>query len=70
MIVVFQWEKNFIQLVIVNIVLQCDIYIIFRINGNRENNIFEIRNYIKGKIIFGIKLVDIYCEVCDICVNG
>lgn len=70
MITVLQREKIFTQLATVNIALERTIYTILRINGNRENNTLEIRTYIKGRIILGIKQVDIHSEVCDICMNG
>jgi hypothetical protein len=34
--------------------------------GKRANNALEIRVYVKGRSLLGIKLVNIHCEVCDI----
>lgn len=44
-------------------------YIIYKIIGKRVNNVFNILvfMYVKSIFLFGIKLVDIYFEVCDIC---
>ena len=34
--------------------------------GKRAENVLEIRVYIKGRSLLGIKAVDIHLEVCDI----
>ena len=38
--------------------------------GKRAENVLEIRAYIKGRSLLGIKAVDIHCEVCDIYGEG
>ena len=34
--------------------------------GKRAENVLEIRAYIKGRSLLGIKAEDIQCVVCDI----
>ena len=34
--------------------------------GKRAENVLEIRAYIEGRSLLGIKAVDIHREVCDI----
>ena len=38
--------------------------------GKRAENVIEIRAYIKGRSLLGLKPVDIHCEVCDIYWKG
>ena len=42
--------------------------------GKRAENVLEIRAYIKGRPLLGIKAVDIHREVCDMgrakCLTG
>ena len=38
--------------------------------GKRAENVLEIRSYIKGRSLLGIKAVDIHREVCDIYGEG
>ena len=38
--------------------------------GKRAENVLEIRDYIKGRSLLGIKAVDIHREVCDIYGEG
>ena len=38
--------------------------------GKRAENVLEIRAYIKGRSLLGIKAVDIYHKVCDIYGEG
>ena len=34
--------------------------------GKRAENVLEIRAYIKGRSLLGVKAVDIHRQVCDI----
>ena len=38
--------------------------------GKRAGNVLEIRAYIKGRSLHGIKAVDIHRKVCDIYAEG
>ena len=38
--------------------------------GKRAENVLEIRLYIKGRLLLGIKAIDIHREVCDIYGEG
>ena len=38
--------------------------------GKQAENVLEIRAFIKGRSLLGIKAVGIHCEVCDICGEG
>ena len=38
--------------------------------GKQAENVLEIRAYIKGRSLLGIKAVDIHPEVCDIYGEG
>ena len=38
--------------------------------GKRAENVLEIRAYIKGRLLLGIKAVDFHREVCDIYREG
>ena len=38
--------------------------------GKRAENVLEIRAYIKGRVLLGIKAVDIHRGVCDIYLEG
>jgi len=38
--------------------------------GKRAESVLEIRAYIKGRSLLGLKPVDIHCEICDIYGQG
>ena len=38
--------------------------------GKRAENVLEIRAYIKGRSLLGIKAIDIHCALCDTYVEG